>query len=132
MVSRFFEFLFFPFRYLTGKLILLSVSILDNYLPHFAFLISLFTLLGLILIDPMTSYYAYLKSGMTDKVSIKFSSKDSYETALDVLWTTAFIYLIKTDGQFIDKFIQLLNLLKTNVGSVKSSLINKIKREERK
>lgn len=125
MVSKIFEFLFYPFRYLAEKIILLSVSILENYLPHFAFLISLFSILGLILIDPMTSYFAYLKSGMVDKTSINFSSKESYKTALDVLWTTGFIYLVKTDGQFIDKFIKLLELLKSNVSNKLNKLSEK-------
>ena len=74
----------------------------------------------------MTSYFAYLKSGMVDKTSINFSSKESYKTALDVLWTTGFIYLVKTDGQFIDKFIKLLELLKSNV----SNKLNKLTKEK--
>jgi hypothetical protein len=128
MVSKIFEFLFYPIRYVFGKIILLSISILENYLPHFGLLLSLFAILILILLDPLTSYYAYLKTGneaMT-KNSINFSSKESYKAALDVLWTMAFIYLVKTDGRFIDKFIELLSLLKSNVSNVKNSVSNKI------
>ena len=85
-------------------------------------------ILVLILIDPLTSYYAYLKTGNTENIKavVNFSSKESYSAALDVLWTMAFIYLVKTDGRFIDKFIELLKLLKSNVSKVQSSVSKKI------
>ena len=124
MVSKFLDFLLFPFKIFLGLLTRMLVSMLENYLPHLCLLLSLFAILVLILIDPLTSYYAYLKTGNTENIKavVNFSSKESYSAALDVLWTMAFIYLVKTDGRFIDKFIELLKLLKSNV----SKKINKL------
>ncbi|MBP9888399.1 MAG: hypothetical protein KBF93_19020 [Leptospiraceae bacterium] len=128
MVSKFLDFLLFPFKIFLGLLTRMLVSMLENYLPHLCLLLSLFAILVLILIDPLTSYYAYLKTGNTENIKavVNFSSKESYSAALDVLWTMAFIYLVKTDGRFIDKFIELLKLLKSNVSKVQSSVSKKI------
>ena len=131
MIEKILNFIFLnPIRFIWNLFINFIVITLNNYLPHLCLLVSLFSALILILLDPVMSYYAYPNpttgGGDVAKSSMKFVNDKSYSTALDILWTFTFIYLVKTDGQFIDKFIELLKLLKSNVSKVQSSVSNKL------
>lgn len=95
-------------------------------IPAFMMLITLFCILILILIDPLSSAYIYFalnkKEGMDFK-PVNFASADTYKAAIEVLTIVTFIYLVKTDAGFIDKFIKFLEVFK----SAKNSIIDKIK-----
>ncbi len=95
-------------------------------IPAFMMLLTLFCILILILIDPLSSAYIYFalnkKEGMDFK-PVNFASADTYKAAIEVLTIVTFIYLVKTDAGFIDKFIKFLEVFK----SAKNSILEKIK-----
>ncbi|MBK8393655.1 MAG: hypothetical protein IPL26_00170 [Leptospiraceae bacterium] len=95
-------------------------------IPSFMILVTLFSILILILIDPIASAYIYFalnkKEGMDFK-PVTFASAETYKAAIEVLTIITFIYLVKTDAGFIDKFIKFLEVFK----SAKNSIIEKIK-----
>jgi hypothetical protein len=95
-------------------------------IPSFMILITLFAILILILIDPISSAYIYFALNKKDGSSfnpVSFASPESYKAAIDVLEIVTFIYLVKTDAGFIDKFIRFLEILK----STKNAILDKIK-----
>ncbi|HMW08663.1 MAG TPA: hypothetical protein PK079_26050 [Leptospiraceae bacterium] len=98
-------------------------------IPAFMMLTTLFSILILILIDPISSAYIYFALNRKEGAAfspVNFTSSDSYKTAIDVLMIVTFIYLVKTDAGFIDKFIKLLELLKSTGSNTKKALINSI------
>ena len=83
-------------------------------------------ILILILIDPISSAYIYFalnKKEGADFKPVNFASSESYKAAIEVLTIVTFIYLVKTDAGFIDKFIKFLEVFK----SAKNSIMDKIK-----
>ena len=95
-------------------------------IPSFMILITLFAILILILIDPISSAYIYFalnKKEGADFKPVNFASSESYKAAIEVLTIVTFIYLVKTDAGFIDKFIKFLEVFK----SAKNSIMDKIK-----
>lgn len=99
-------------------------------IPSFMMLISLFAVLTLIIIDPLSSAYIYFNLNKTDCSNnfkaVNFSSESSYKAAIEVLTIITFIYLVKTDAGFIDKFIKFLELLKSTSNNAKKAIINSI------
>ena len=94
-------------------------------IPSIMILVTLFSILILILIDPISSAYVYFalnKNGSSFN-SVSFVNAKSYETSIDVLEIVTFIYLVKTDAGFIDKFIKFLEMLKSS----KNAIIEKMK-----
>lgn len=105
-------------------------------IPSFMMLLTLFSVLTLIVIDPVSSAYIYFnlnKKDCSDSFkAVNFASSESYKAAIEVLVIITFIYLVKTDAGFIDKFIRLLELLKTAESNTKKTLINSINKKGEK
>lgn len=99
-------------------------------IPTLMILVTLFSILILILIDPIASAYIYfaLNKKGSDFDSVNFTSPQSYKTAIEVLEIVTFIYLVKTDAGFIDKFIKFLEILKSS----KNAILDKISKKEKK
>lgn len=90
--------------------------LIDNYYPHILLWFSFLALLGLIAIDPAMSFYTYLFMAKKDSLlleTVNYASSESHDSALKLFWTCSFLYLVKTDGKFVDKLISLLSLLRS-------------------
>jgi hypothetical protein len=103
-------------------------------LPSFMMILTLFSIIILILIDPISSTYVYFNLNKKEGSAfnqVKFVSTDSYKAAIDIFLIVTFSYLVKTDAGFIDKFIKFLEVFKNAKNSIVGSISKKISRKEK-